>query len=208
MALDSYSGLITAVQDFTGRSDLTTSKVDYFIDLAENYFNNNLRVHHMETTNGSFTHTNGAISHPGDFLGWKSLSVTSNGATTQLQPATLEQNGMMDDGTTGAPRRYVVRAESTLLKPTPDSAGYTVSGTYYQRVPGLSNTVTQNWILTNYADAYLYGTLAMSEVYIQNDGRVALWKELFGEAIRGLKKTDQMKGFGQVGVMVTEYPVS
>ena len=55
MALDSYLGLITAVKDFTGRDDMSTSKVDYFIDLTEAWLNNNLRAHDMETTNGSLT---------------------------------------------------------------------------------------------------------------------------------------------------------
>ena len=207
MALDSYLGLITAVKDFTGRDDMSTSKVDYFIDLTEAWLNNNLRAHDMETTNGSLTYSSGAITNPSDLLGWKRLSVTSNGATYLLQPVTQEQNEMIDDATTGLPQRYIVRGDKTLLRPTPDSSGYTISGTYYQKVPGLGPSQTTNWVLSNYADVYLYGTLAMSAAMVADDPRIPLWKSLFSEAATGLKKSDFGKGFGQMPVMTTEYPV-
>lgn len=190
-----------------GRADVTTAKVDHCIDLAENWFNNNLRTHEMETTNGALTVSGGLITHPSDWLGWKHLSLTSNGTRYELRPAALEQRQFFDpDGATGTPTRYVVRGTSTLLIPTPDST-YTYSGTYYQKVPALSDSQSINWILTNYSDAYLYGTMAMSEVFIQNDSRVPMWKQLFQEAVSGLVQGDQRKGFGQVPVMVTEYPV-
>jgi hypothetical protein len=207
MALDSYVGLITAVGEFSQRSDMTTAKVDYFIDLAESYFNQNLRTHEMETTNGSFTYSSGAITNPSDFLGWKRLSVISNGQRYQLQPVAYEQNEMIDDGTTGIPRRYVVRGTSTLLRPTPDSSAYTIEGTYFQKVPALSGSVTTNWVLSNFPDAYLFGSLSMLEAYIHDDPRIPLWKQLFADAVSGIKKTDRDKGFGQVGVMTSEYPV-
>ncbi len=208
MAINTYPGLVAAVQEFTGRSDITTAKVDHFIDLAENYFNNNLRTHEMETTNGALTVSSGLVTHPSDWLGWKNLSLTSNGTRYSLRPTSLEAREFFDPaGTTGTPTRYTVRGTSTLLIPTPDSTGYTYSGTYYQKIPALSDTQSANWILTNYSDAYLYGTLAMTEVYIQNDPRVSLWKSLFQESVSGLKQNDLSKGFGQVGVMTTEYPV-
>lgn len=207
MALTNWVGLITAVQEFTGRSDMSTAKVDYFIDLTENWLNNNIRAHDMETTNGSLTYSNGAITNPTDLLQWKRLSVTSNGSTRLLQPVTQEQNEMLDDGTTGMPTRYIVRGSQTLLRPTPDSSQYTISGTYYGKVPALSDTQSTNWVITNYSDVYLYGTLAMSAAFVADDPRIPLWKQLFQEATNGLKKSDWGKGFGQMPVMSTEYPV-
>lgn len=207
MALNNWVGIITAVQEFTGRSDLTTAKVDYFIDLAEAYFNNNLRTHEMETTNGSLTYSSGAINNPSDFLGWKRLSITSNGKTTLLQPVSYEQNEMIDDGTTDMPSRYVIRGTQTLLRPTPDSSSYTISGTYYQRIPALSDTASTNWISTNYADAYFFPVMAMAEAYVQNDMRLQTWVPLLEQAVSGIQKTDSRKNWGQMGSMTTEYPV-
>ena len=206
MALDSYLGLITAVGDFTARSDMTTAKVDYFIDLAENYFNANLRTHEMETTNGSLTYSNGAITNPADFLGWKRLTLVSSGTRYPLYPLTQEQNETVDDGTTGQPVNYIVRGTQTLLRPTPDSSSYTIDGTYYQKVPALGPSQTTNWILSNYSDAYLFGALSMTEAFIQNDPRIPLWKQLFAESIRGVVKTDQRRA-AAIGVMTPEYPV-
>ena len=185
---------------------MTTAKVDYFIDLAEGYFNNNLRTHEMETTNGSLTYSAGAINNPSDLLGWKRLSVTSNGVVTLLSPVSYEQNEMMDDGSTGLPTRYLMRGTQTLLRPTPDSSSYTISGTYYQKIPALSDTASSNWISTNYSDAYLYGILAMSENFMQKENRTG-WMDLFLNAVNGIKKTNREKGWGQMGSMITEYPV-
>lgn len=197
--------LITQVKDFAARSDLTTAYVDYFIDLAENWFNNNLRVPEMETTNGSLTYSSGAITNPSDLLSWKRLSVTSNGSTYLLKPVSYEQNEDQDDGTTGIPTRYVIRGGSTLLRPTPDSTSYTVSGTYYQRVPALSDTQSTNWIITNYQDAYVYGALAAMEGFIQNDPRIPLWKQLFAEAVAGIRNVGMNKT-EQIRTMTIEYP--
>lgn len=207
MAINNYPGLIAAIQEFQGRADLTTAKVDHFIDLAENYFNSNLRTHEMETTNGSFTVSSGQISNPSDLLQWKRLTSSTGGTTKLLGPLTSEQAAMIDDGTTGEPAYYYVRGDKTLLVPTPDSAAYTIAGTYYQKIPALSDSQSANWITTNYADAYFYPVMAMAEAFIKNDMRLQVWEPLLRQAVDGIQRTSRNKGFGQVGVMVTEYPV-
>lgn len=47
-----------------------------------------------------------------------------------------------------------------------------------------------NWLLTNYPDAYLYGSLAECEMHVRNDERVPLWKTYFDDAIRELNSLD------------------
>lgn len=46
----------------------------------------------------------------------------------------------------------------------------------------LASTLT-NTLLTQNPDLYLYGSLAIAELYIKNDPRVSLWKQLASEAI-------------------------
>jgi hypothetical protein len=209
LAIDTYAKLVTAVGDFMGRADVTTAKVDYFIEMTEGYLNKKVRAHEMETTNGSLTVSSGVYTHSSDFLGWKQVSITSNGVRHQLRPIDLEQRSFVDDGTTGTPLNYVVRAGTTVFVPTPDSTGYTYDGTYYHKIPNLSaNTTAGNWVLSNYSDVYLWGCLTGAGVFFPGgDSRTGEWKELFLEAVDGLKKVSREKGFGQVGTLQTEYPV-
>lgn len=203
MALDSYLGLIGAVQEFLGRGDATTARVDYGIDLCEAWFNKELRVREMETTNGSFTATNSVISHPSDWLAWKNLGYTIGGIRYQLKPLQSEARGQFSDGSTGPPMFYMSRNDGTLLIPSPD-ASYTYDGTYWQKVPALSASVSTNWVLSSYPDAYLFGTLTAMESFYVGDQRVPMWRNFAEEALRGIRRSADP---GQVMVMRTEYPV-
>lgn len=196
--------LISQVKDYLGRSDLTTAHVDYFIDNAENWLNNNLRVPEMETTNGSLTVSSGEISNPSDFLSWKRLTLSVGGTTKLLQPVSDEQGDDLTDGTQGVPFGYSMRGGKTIIRPTPD-ASYTIGGTYYQKVPALSDSASTNWVMSNYQDAYLYGALVGAEGFIQNDPRMPMWRDLFAEAARGIVKSRRKTE--QIGAMTTEYPV-
>lgn len=205
MALDSYSGLKTGIADFIARAD-TTAMVDYAIDLCEAWMNRKLRTHEMETTNGSLTVSSGVITHPADFLQWKQIGVTSNGVRLQLEPLALEQRSFYDDGTSDLPGWYSVRGGSTLLVPSPD-ATYTYDGTYYQKIPALSDTNTVNWVITNHPDLYLYGSLAQTEAFFTDDARIAGWKSFAEQAMNEVLEANAKKDFGQVPSMRVRGPV-
>lgn len=49
-------------------------------------------------------------------------------------------------------------------------------------------TDTTNWLLTNYPDAYLYGALMESELFLRDDARAGTWKQLYDEAIHDLNE--------------------
>ncbi len=205
MALDSYSGLKAEIADWTGKQD-TTARVDTFIDLAESWLNKSLRTYEMETTNGSLTVSSGLITHPTDFLGWKNITTTSNGLRYQLQPISLEQRTFYDDGVAGRPLKYVVRGGSTVLVPTPDSS-YIVEGTYYQKIPALGASVTQNWVLTSHPELYLFGALMAAEAFYKDDPRIQGWSQLAGEKLAETIQAYRNANFGQVPTMVVDAPV-
>jgi hypothetical protein len=203
---NNYQALIAEVQDYLHRTDATTARVDGWIDQVENYLSNNLRTNEMETTNGALTVSNGVISNPTEMLGWKNITVTNNGTRSQIKPTTHEQSNIGNDGSTGLPTHYYVRGGSTILVPTPD-ATYTYSGTYFQRIPGLSSSVTTNWVMDKYAETYLYGTLAMAGGFYEDEPRIGTWKQFFDVAVAGIQRAQTERNFGQVGVMRVDYPV-
>lgn len=206
MSLDTYLGLVGEVGSWLARSDMTTARVDGFIDLTEAWFNKNLRVQEMETTNGTLTYSGANITHPADWVAWKHLYVTSNGARYRLKPISQEMKDGLDDGATGPPAYYHVSGSQTKLVPTPDSTAYTISGTYFQKIPALGPSQSANWILTNHPDAYLFGALSMAEGFLQNDPRVPVWKQQFGEAVSGIKSTTD-NATGQVLTMRVDLDV-
>lgn len=197
MALDTYLGLVAEIGNWTGRSDMTTARVDGFIDLTEAWFNKNLRVQEMETTNGSLTYSTNSITNPTDWASWKHMHLVSNGTRYQLQPIAREQADAFDDGTTGVPAYYYVSGSATKLVPTPDSTAYTISGTYYQKIPPLGPSQSTNWLLTAHPDAYLFGALSMTEGFLADDNRINTWTQMFGEAVSGIKKTNDNQS-GQI----------
>lgn len=202
-----YAALIAEVIDYSHRGDTTTARVDGWIDQVESYLNANLRVNEMETANGSLTYSNGAITHPSDFLGWKNIACTSNGTRYQLKPINHEQANLLDDGTTGMPQFYYVRGNKTVLIPTPDSSSYTFQGTYFQKIPGLSASVTTNWVIDNYPETYLYGTLVMGGGFWEDEPRISIWKNYFDAAVSNIQRTQTERNWGQVGTLRTDYPV-
>lgn len=199
-----WIGLQNQVKDYLHRSDISTAQVDYFIDNCESWLNNNLRVPEMETTNGSLTVSSGAISNPSDFLSWKRLTLVTGGKTKLLHPVTTEQAATLTDGTNDEPFGYEMRGSSTVLVPPPDGT-YTVAGTYYQKVPALSDSTSVNWVINNYQDVYLYGSLVGAEGFIVDDQRMPIWRDLFLDAARGIVKSRRKTE--QIGSMTTEYPV-
>jgi len=52
-------------------------------------------------------------------------------------------------------------------------------------------TDTSNWLLTNYPDVYLYGTLSEAEGFMRNDERIVLWKTLFEEGLADLNELSE-----------------
>ncbi|MBR52349.1 hypothetical protein CMK19_01100 [Candidatus Poribacteria bacterium] len=84
----------------------------------------------------------------------------------------------------GRPEFYAVVDGSFELFPTPD-ADYVVELVYYENIPDLAANNT-NWLLTNYPDAYLYGSLLHSSPYLQEDQRVAVWNTLYLNAVSAI----------------------
>ncbi len=46
---------------------------------------------------------------------------------------------------------------------------------YWRKIPALSATNADNWLLLKYPDLYRYASLQFAEPFLKNDSRVALW---------------------------------
>lgn len=195
MAISNYTALTATVPTFLSRVD-QTANVDTFIALVESNLNRNLRVRQMETKSTTFTVTADVITNPTDWLQWKDLKVTADPIQhLDIYSEETSDLGFEASGTTGYPKRAIVRGSTTILRPVPDGT-YTYQGIYYAQIPALTTTNTTNWLLTAYPDAYLYGCLMFADSLIQDGQEMQKWGTLFTQAVDEIKQAEQKASFG------------
>lgn len=98
-----------------------------------------------------------------------------------------------DSDVQGAPAFYAdYDYAHWLITPTPD-ANYPLEIVYYQQPPYLDDSNQTNW-LTDYApNALLYRCLLEAEPFLKNDERLAVWQQLYAQAMGAINKQDLQK---------------
>lgn len=193
MAITTYAELITAVDDWTHRSDIS-SKTPDFIALCENrlynggFGSNPLRVSAMQNQDTG-TSSSQVITLPTGYLETIRLSVTSGGLNYPLEY--IEPNTFsVYENTAGVPLFYTSINGSIKTAPSNDLP-YTHD--YYKKFDALTASATTNWIITNAPHLYLYGCLYEAYKYINDESRANDYMAQFANAIEGLNKSEAKK---------------
>tara|TARA_R100001509_G_scaffold165702_1_gene149092 strand:+ start:7141 stop:7770 length:630 start_codon:yes stop_codon:yes gene_type:complete len=190
MALTSYTELKTSIANYLNRSDLS-SVIPDFITLAEAKMNRVLRLRVMQKRVSTTTVANDEfVDLPSDFLEMVQFFVDSNPNVVldYVNPTEIELDNLRD--TSGTPQQYSIIGNEIKLNPIPDSV-YTLKLTYFSEIPTLSDSTTTNYILSNYPQVYLYGSLLEAQPYILNDERIQVWMTLYNEAIQLINRDDE-----------------
>ena len=184
MPLSNYTELRASIADTLNRDDLTNAIPD-FIKLAEAQLGRDLRHWRMEdrviaTADAQY------LALPNNFISPIRITIPASPSHTMelVSPFEISKLRMENDDTSGRPQFYAVVDGSFELYPTPD-ADYTVELVYYEAIPDISVNNT-NWLLTNYPDAYLYGSLIHSSPYLQDDQRIAVWNTLYLNSVSAI----------------------
>lgn len=183
-----YAELKTAIADYMHRTDLTT-KVDTFIDMFEAHANRTIRTAQMEV-DATGTTTSSALTLPADFL---ELRQVKNGTTT-LQYVTPDR---MQDYQNGTLRVYTLIGGQIRT-----NANGSLSYTYYQKIPALTDANTSNWLLASHQDAYLWGSIAEGMIYSMDEG-AAKFIQLRDTAIDAIRKADRRARWGNSPLRVS-----
>jgi hypothetical protein len=189
-----YSTLQSDVADWLNRTDLA-DRIPSFIRLAEARFNRELRVRQMVKRAVGVLEDN-YITLPFDWLEAKNVQVNLDGRPRKLEYMTLEQ---ADDfnakgGGSGVPQYFNVTGSQLEIIPRPTGEPQ-IELTYYSAIPALSNTAPSNWLLLQWPDLYLYGTLAHTAPYLKDDERLATWAQLYLKSIDEITLSDQRAQF-------------
>lgn len=196
MSLDTYTNLKSAIADWLNRTDLT-SQIPDFISLAEAEMKRRLR---RSVTRTSLTIATDATTLPADCAQLRSVYLVSaqpeRDVPFRIGTAEMvaERRARAAD-IAGRPDTGAILAGQLLVAPTPDQT-YTAEIVYYTQLTPLSGSNATNAILTEAPDAYLYGSLAQAEPYLEHDERVTVWKALFDNAIEQLNDVRDREEFG------------
>ena len=190
MAITSYSTLISAVKTYLNRSDISDAQIKEFISLAEASFNRVLRTRNQITRSTSDISTQ-FVSQPTDLLELYNIQLNSN-PIVRLEQVSLSKMDELKSAssTTGKPRYFAITGADLEFYPAPDTT-YEIEVIYYKTIAPLSDSNTDNFLLTNQVDIYLFGTLVQAEPWLMNDERIGVWGALLGKGIEELRISDQ-----------------
>lgn len=190
MAITSYSTLISAVKTYLNRSDISDAQIKEFISLAEASFNRVLRTRNQITRSTSDISTQ-FVSQPTDLLELYNIQLNSD-PIVRLEQVSLSKMDELKSAssTTGKPRYFSITGADFEFYPAPDTT-YEIEVIYYKTIAPLSDSNTDNFLLTNQVDIYLFGTLVQAEPWLMNDERIGVWGSFLGKAIEELRISDQ-----------------
>jgi hypothetical protein len=187
MALTNYNDLVTTVESYLARSDLT-SIIPTFVMLAQQRMTRDLRTREMLRVATTPT-TDATVELPPDFLELRDIHFQGNPPITlEYQSPDLFFRNLLTS-TSGKPYYYTLIDNELQFAPAVDSS-YTLQMLYYAEPTFISTTQATNAFSLNYPDALLYATLAESEPYLMNDSRIQVWATMYDRAIANIMNND------------------
>ena len=200
MALTNYTGLKASIADFLNRDDLTAVIPD-FVALAEAQINRDIRHWKMEArSSGQQDPADEYMQIPADWVETIRLHLTGTGTSVVnlVSRDAMADKRAAQENAAGTPRMYTHADGQFQLYPTPD-ATTNFELLYYQKIPSLI-TNTDNWLLLEAPDVYLYGALLHSAPYLAEDARVAIWAQMYSAAVQRLNQVSEDAMFSGSGL--------
>ena len=179
MSLANYSDLKSAVANWLKRSDLSTQIPD-FITLAEKKINRILDVSPMQVeTQLNTAIGSDVIALPSDYqnpLAFWLNDINPRELLNQVTPDRLPFNSVNK-----RPLFWAIH-DGSIRFDSPCDKIYPVVFSYIKQF-SLSDSSPTNYILTEYPDVYLFGSLVEAAVYTMDDQHAALWQDKFKAAV-------------------------
>jgi len=200
MALNTFTALKASVADFLNRDDLTAVIPD-FISLAEAQINRDVRHWKMEArSSGQQDPSDEYMQIPADWVETIRLHLTGSGTSVVnlISRDAMADKRQGDNDTSGTPMYYTHADGQFQLYPTPN-ATTDFELHYYQKIPSLISN-SDNWLLLDSPDVYLYGALLHSAPYLAEDERVAIWAQMYSAAVARLNEASESARYSGSGL--------
>lgn len=172
------------IADYLNRNDLTQVIPD-FIRLFECEVNDNLRTWRMlKRYEGVFTKDIDIFDLPEDWLETFTLTITGKQPALLTLVSIRELNEHKEnlstlfvDSRKGMTEyaHVAIEGDAKIVIYPEYNKDVNYELFYYAKIPALLNTTDTNWLLNNYPDLYLYGSLLHSATYLRDDERLTSW---------------------------------
>ncbi len=119
------------------------------------------------------------------------------GRLAKVSPSELSERKLRH-GDTGVPRFFSVieTVSGRTLRFAPEPSGtYTLRMVYEQNIDALADSNTSNWLLEAAPDLYLWAALSGASGFLQEDDRIALWKQEYDQAADEYRKDKDHREF-------------
>lgn len=192
-----YNSLTSTVLQYLERSDAAVvAAIPTFITMCEFEIAQNIKtLGQMQVVDATMNIGNPIIAKPALWRKTVSMTLANAGAKQPMLVRKLEylNNYAPDVTATGTPLYYAdYDYDHWLVAPTPDKA-YAFESLCYTRLQPLSSSHQTNWLTQNAPNAMLFGTLKQTAPFLKNDARLALWKQMFDDALAALKTEDTLR---------------
>ena len=201
MALNTFTALKASIADYLNRDDLTAVIPD-FITLAESQINRDVRHWKMEArSSGQQSGGDEYMQIPADWVESIRLHLTGSGtsAVNLISRDAMADKRERNDDTSGTVMYYTHADGQFQLYPTP-SADTDFELLYIQKLDALSGSNSDNWLLLEAPDVYLYGSLIHSAPYLVEDERVAIWAQMYSASVARLNEASESARFSGSGL--------
>lgn len=185
MTISTYSELTSAVATWSSRNDLT-SQIDEFVLLCEADMQTRLKLLEFETT-ATVTITAGTGSLPAGFLAARSVYWDGD-PDRPIQYVTPEKYDDMRVNDSGDGYFYTIVGGSIMTTPMGDGS---IVMTHSARFVPLSDANTTNAILTDFPNAYLFGSLLQLALFIEDDAAAQKWGTLYNSVVDRMNRNNE-----------------
>lgn len=186
-ALDTYTTLVAAINDWLDRSDLTGVAPD-MIALAESRLRRDLVPYFTQTSTLLTTAATGLIALPTDF-GTAVRVIYSKYTLPNIAAA----GGVTIDTSLTTPAAYSIEQAKLRLWP---AVAVDITLLYQPTLPALTSAAPTNTLLTRHPDLYFFGAMTFANGYVANDSRAASFNALWDRAIADAQRYFTRQQFG------------
>lgn len=204
MAITTYTGLVSAVRDWLGRTNdtvyLTDDRIADCIRFAEADIYERLRVREMEAYD--FMSVDGQSEQlPAGLIGIRRAYLDTDPIAELEYMAPPQFWGTFHAVTTGRPWAFTQEGDNIVYGPAPD-ATYTVKILYWKRLDALSPNANPNNLFLRQPDLWLYGALSHACVFTRNDELMLTFKGAFAEALARADLSNEKARYGGAPLMM------
>ena len=119
---------------------------------------------------------------PVDFDSMVTVADDTYGAYGTTTRASIDDQRMLTKGRTTVPIYRVIQGVVSFVGTFNATTPTDVTFTYLRKLPDFQAT-DASWLVDDYLDLYTYAVLKHSGPFLREDERVALWKDLYGDAV-------------------------